>query len=55
MNHYAQALAERRPKIEEGMLQGKEMLLFAQLLVLFRQLEPISKAILLKEFRTITI
>ena len=33
----AAALAERRPKIEEGMLQGKEMLLFAQWLVTARE------------------
>jgi hypothetical protein len=33
----AEALAERRPKIEEGMLQGKEMLLFAQWLVTARE------------------
>jgi hypothetical protein len=31
------ALAEQRPKIEEGMLQGKEMLLFAQWLVTARE------------------
>ena len=33
----AEALAERRPKIEEGMLQGKEMLLFAQWLAAARE------------------
>jgi len=33
----AETLAERRPKIEQGMLQGKEMLLFAQWLVTARQ------------------
>jgi hypothetical protein len=33
----AEALAERRPKIEEGMLQGKEMLLFAQWLATARE------------------
>ena len=33
----AETLAERRPKIEQGMLQGKEMLLFAQWLVTARE------------------
>jgi hypothetical protein len=33
----AATLAERRPKIEQGMLQGKEMLLFAQWLVTARE------------------
>lgn len=33
----AEALAERRPKIEEGMRQGKEMLLFAQWLAAARE------------------
>lgn len=33
----AATLAERRPKIEQGMLQGKQMLLFAQWLVTARE------------------